>query len=159
MIDKIDRLIINYLVRDGRMSGQKIAQELDLPERTVRNRIARLIADEIITVSAIINKRAIGYGVTADIFCQAEPGRVSEIASQITALPEVGYVATTLGEQDISLQVFCSSNKELFDFLEQKLAHIPGILRTRTAIVTEIVKSVWKWEIPIQTEEDKQPAP
>ena len=99
-------------------------------------------------MSANINKRALGYAVTADIFCEVESKRVSEVAEQIAVLPEVGYVACSLGEQDISVQVYARSTQELYDIVEQKLATIPGVLRTRTVIVPRIVKSVWQWKLP-----------
>jgi len=147
-IDDIDRTIINSLVEDGRMSAKAIAGRFNLSERTVRNRLGRLLEEGIISVSANINKRALGYAVTADIFCEVESRRVSEVAEQIAALPEVGYVACSLGEPDISVQMYAQSTQELYDFVERKLAVIPGVLRTRTVIVPRIVKSAWQWKLP-----------
>ncbi len=154
-IDDVDRRIINCLVEDGRMPAQAIAQQFNVSERTVRNRLARLLADEVISINANVNKRALGYMVTADIFCEVESRRVSEVAEQIATLPEVGYVACSLGEQDISVQVYTRSNQELYDFVERKLAPIPGMIRTRTVVVPRIVKSVWQWKVPSDTALEK----
>ena len=134
------------------MSAQAIARQFGLSERTIRNRLARLLANKVISVSANINKRALGYGVTADIFCEVESRRVSEVAEQIAQLPEVGYVACSLGDQDISVQVYARSNQELYEIVEGKLAQIPGIIRTRTVVVPRIVKSVWEWQVPLEPE-------
>ena len=151
-LDEVDHKIINCLVEDGRMSAQAIARQFGLSERTIRNRLARLLANKVISVSANINKRALGYGVTADIFCEVESRRVSEVAEQIAQLPEVGYVACSLGDQDISVQVYARSNQELYEIVEGKLAQIPGIIRTRTVVVPRIVKSVWEWQVPLEPE-------
>ena len=147
-VDNLDYTIINCLVEDGRMSAKAIAGRFNLSERTVRNRLTRLLEDGIISVSANINKLALGYTVTADIFCEVESSHVSEIAEQIATLPEVGYVACSLGDQDISVQAYARSNQELQNFVERKLARIPGVIRTRTVIVPRILKSVWHWKIP-----------
>ena len=147
-IDEIDRQIINCLVVDGRMSGQAIARQLNVSERTIRNRLTRLLDDDVIAIGAYVNKNKIGYGVIADIFCEVAIGHVSEIAEQIADFPEVSYVACSLGDRDISLQVYLRSNQELYDFVEQKLAPIPGMVRTRTLVVPRIVKSDWKWKVP-----------
>lgn len=130
------------------MPAQAIARQLDLSERTIRNRLNRLLADEIISISANINKRALGYSVTADIFCEVESSRVTEVAEKIAGLAEVGYVACSLGDQDISVQVYARSNQELYEIVERKLARIPGVIRTRTVVVPRILKSVWQWEVP-----------
>ncbi len=145
-IDEIDRQIINCLVDDGRTTGQEIARRFDLSERTVRNRLGRLLGDGVITIHATVNWPLVGYDVIADIFCVVETSRATEIAGQIAKFPEVGYVACSLGEQDISVQGYFRSNQELYEFVERKLARIPGILRTRTVVVPWVTK--WKWNLP-----------
>ncbi len=142
-IDEVDRQIINCLVDDGRISGQEIARQLDLSERTVRNRLGRLLEDDVIKINATVNWPLVGYAVITDIFCEVETSRTTEIADQIAKFPEVGYVASSLGEQNISVQGYFRTNQELYEFVEQKLARIPGILRTRTVVVPWVTKRTW----------------
>ena len=51
-IDSTDREIIQLLRLDGRMSFTKIAQRLNISEKTVRYRVQRLLKQEIIRIIA-----------------------------------------------------------------------------------------------------------
>jgi Lrp/AsnC family transcriptional regulator for asnA, asnC and gidA len=146
--DSIDRDIINCLRRDGRMRSVDIARKLGLSDRTVRYRIRRLLEQDLISFTVAVHPVDLGYTVLGDIVCEVETGRINEIADTIARLPEVGYVACGTGDQDISLQAYFASTDDLYAFVTEKLARIPGVLKTRTTILLRVVKSIWEWEIP-----------
>ena len=65
-LDKQDCRLIRLLQKDGRMSNIAIAQELGVSEYTVRNRMKRLLDDEIIKILSQICFMALFFiGISA----------------------------------------------------------------------------------------------
>ncbi len=140
-VDDLDRAIVKFLQQDGRMASAEIARRLGVAERTVRARIDRLIADDVISLVARVQPATVGYGVTADVFLEVESGRIQEVARTIAARPEVGYVGLTTGDRDISIQIFAPSVEALYDFVTDDLGRIPGVVRTKTFIIPKVIKT------------------
>ncbi|MCS7051453.1 MAG: Lrp/AsnC family transcriptional regulator [Thermomicrobium sp.] len=147
-IDELDRSIIRLLQEDSRMPSAEIARRLGVAERTVRARINRLVQDGVVKLVAIVNPAALGYDVTADIFLEVEPGRLEEVAAQLTAMEEVAYVGLTTGDRDISIQVFVPSVDALYRFITEKLQRIPGVVGTTTYVVPRVLKWLHNWSLP-----------
>lgn len=147
-IDHIDRAIIACLQADSRTPSAEIARQVGVAERTVRARIDRLVSDGVLHLVAVLDPKAIGFGVTADVFLEVEIGRVQEVAQTVASLEEVGYVGLTTGDRDISLQLFAPSVDALYDFVTEKLNRIPGVLRAKTFVIPRVVKTVYQWELP-----------
>lgn len=149
-LDGIDRRIIDCLLGDGRMSSAEIARALaPVSERTVRYRIDRLIERGVIQIGAIVNPRALGYTVTADVWIETAPGRLREVAARLAEVPEVSYVAYSTGERDLSIQVYARDNEELHAFVSDVVGGIPGVTRTSTMLVPWKVKDVHQWRVPV----------
>lgn len=147
-LDALDRALIRYLNQDARMPSARIARELNVAERTVRHRIARLIERKVIRPVAVVNPIAFGYDLSVDIFCEVDGGKQSQAIEAIVAMPEVAYVAYSTGDQDISIQALFKNTDELHHFLTHKLHQVPGIRRTRTMLVPRIVKDTYQWLPP-----------
>lgn len=148
-LDHTDRAIITLLNEDGRMSSAEIARRLgNVPSRTVSYRIESLIERGIIAVRAIVNPPALGYNVLADVFLEVEPGRVRAVAEEVASFPEVSYVACATGDSDVSITVRVRNNEELFDFVTDQLAGIPGVRRTHTYLLPVMLKDIDTWLPP-----------
>ncbi|MDI3341707.1 MAG: Lrp/AsnC family transcriptional regulator [Sphaerobacter sp.] len=147
-IDHIDRAIIACLQQDSRTPSAEIARKVGVAERTVRARIDRLVNDQVLRLVGVLNPKALGFEVTADVFLEVELGRVQEVAETVAALDEVGYVGLTTGDRDISLQLFAPSVDALYDFVTEKLNRTPGVLRAKTFVIPRVVKSIYQWELP-----------
>lgn len=131
------------------MSSAEIARRLGhVSERSVRYRIGRLIQKGVIQVSAIVNPKAVGFPVTADIFIEVEPGRVLEVARRIAEFKCVSYVACSTGAQDLSIQVYARDNEELHRFVTEVIGSVPGIRKTTTVLLPLVLKDVYNWRIP-----------
>ena len=154
VVDDLDRSIIQRLQRDGRMSSAQIARQLGVAERTVRARIDRLVADKVIRLVATVVPSTVGFAVTADVFLEIEAGRVHEIAHQIAARPEVGYVGLSTGERDISIQIHAQSVEQLYDFVSNELGNLSGVVRTNTFIIPKIIKNHFDFVGPDMLVED-----
>ncbi len=132
------------------MSSSEVARRLGggISQRTVRYRIDRLVAERVIHVGAIVNPKAVGFSVTADVWIEVVPGRLRTVAESLAALQEVSYVAYSTGERDLSIQVFARDNDDLHNFVTEVVANIPGVTRTSVMLVPWKVKDVHQWSIP-----------
>ncbi len=158
-IDEIDIAIIDLLVEDGRMSSTEIARRIgDISERAVRYRLDRMIQEGTIRVSAVVNTKAVGLPVTADVFIEVEPGRVLEVARKIAEYECVSYAACSTGDRDLSIQVVAHDNTELYNFVTQVVGTVPGVRKTTTLLLPLILKDVYEWRIP-RSQRRKEPEP
>jgi Lrp/AsnC family transcriptional regulator for asnA, asnC and gidA len=149
-IDKIDRDIVDLLMEDGRMSAAEIARRVgEISERAVRYRIERMVSEGVIKVSAIINPKALGFRVIADVFIEVESSRIEEVAEKLTHLERVSYVACSIGESDISAQIVALNNNEVYTFVTEVIGKVPGVRKTTTSIVPVVLKDVYDWKIPM----------
>lgn len=154
--DTMDREIIDVLIQDGRMPCADIARRLgNATERSVRYRLARLIDHGVIHISAIVNPKALGFGVTADVWLEIEPGHVQEVAHRMAQFEQVSYVACSTGERDLSIQVYARDNEELYRFVTEVIGNVPAVRKTTTILVPLVLKDVYDWHIPVP-QEDKE---
>jgi Lrp/AsnC family transcriptional regulator for asnA, asnC and gidA len=148
-LDQLDKEIIDLLTKDGRMSCAEIARAIGtVSERSVRYRLEKLIADNVIRITAQPVPQALGYSIVADVFIEVESGQVLEIARKIASYEVVSYVACSTGESDISIQIITQNNRELYEFVTEVLGKLPGVRKTTTSMVPFIVKDMEQWRIP-----------
>jgi Lrp/AsnC family transcriptional regulator for asnA, asnC and gidA len=159
-LDQLDKEIIDLLTKDGRMSCAEIARAIGtVSERSVRYRLEKLLAENVIRINATPVPQALGYSVVADVFIEVEVGQVLEIARKIAAYENVSYVACSTGESDISIQIITQNNRDLYEFVTEELGKIPGVRKTSTSMVPFIVKDIEHWRIPSSVFRDSHPEP
>ncbi|MBT7073619.1 MAG: Lrp/AsnC family transcriptional regulator [Anaerolineae bacterium] len=145
--DILDRHIIELLQKNGRATSAEISRKLNVPERTVRNRILRMEEHKLIHPTVVVNHRFFGYKTAVDIFCEIDINKFEEIGQALMQLPEINYIAYATGDQDISIQALFESSEDIYEFT-QKLVRIPGIQRTKTVVVPRILKNTFEWIPP-----------
>lgn len=147
--DNTDRQIVDLLIENGRMPCAEIARRIGgVTERVVRYRLERMIAGGLVRVGVIPNPRAFGYSVIADVFIEAEAGQITAVAEHLRDFECVSYVACSTGERDVSVQIVAHDNSELYAFVTEVIAKIPGVRKTTTSIVPVVLKDVYQWRIP-----------
>jgi len=130
-IDEIDRAILECLREDARMHASEIA-------RRMGNMTARACA---------VPER-LGLPISADIAMDVEPGMTEAVANHLVTLEETNYVAMTTGDTDISVSVVAATMADLQKIINTKLHPIPGVRKTRTYVLTNILKQSCNWPFP-----------
>lgn len=149
-IDTIDCQIVNLLMEDGRMSAAQVARRVgNISERTARYRIGRLVKDGMIQICAIPDPRMLGFTVVADVFIEVETGSIQDVARTLAGHEQVSYVACSIGERDVSVQILARDNEEVYAFATEYIGKLPGVRKTTTSIVPIVLKDVYKWRIPL----------
>jgi Lrp/AsnC family transcriptional regulator for asnA, asnC and gidA len=148
-VDYLDRAILKCLGEDARMSCAEIARRVgQVPVRTVRSRLDRLIESGVISLHAGAVPEALGFGIRADIVIDVEPGKMNEVADRLFELDRVCYVALSTGDFDISAAFVATDVDALHTFVTETIHRIPGIARTRVNVITKVLKRSSKWDFP-----------
>ncbi|HSF82000.1 MAG TPA: Lrp/AsnC family transcriptional regulator [Anaerolineales bacterium] len=147
-LTSLDHQIIKLLNQDARISSARISRLLGIPERTIRLKVNQLIDHEIIKPVAVVNAAHFGYDLVVDIFCEVEITQRDSVLNALKKMPEISYIAFSTGEQDLSIQALFKSSASMHEFITHKLHQIPGIRRTRTVLVPQILKDTYQWLPP-----------
>ena len=142
-MDELDLKIVNELQRDGRMPFTNIAKTLNVSEGTVRNRVARLIDEQVIHIVGMLDPARVGFEAPAMIGVTVKPTILESVAETIASFPEVSYLIMVSGEFDLFVEVFCRDRDDLAAFLNQKLHQVNGVVRTQTFMTLKIFKMAY----------------
>ena len=116
MLDKKDRAIISLLQYDGRAPFTKMADELNITEGSVRQRVKRLIDSRKLQIVGVTHPSDMGWNEAGIIGITVQPDRIEEVAEAIAQLPEVSYLIQAAGEFDLFAEVYCKIGSILFIF-------------------------------------------
>ncbi len=139
-LDELDRSILALLQDDGRKPYTEIAKLLGTSESTVRYRIGKMEADNVLHVLGIVDPHKAGFQAVALIFVNVRPGYTDYVVSQVEAYPEVSYLLLVTGEHDLLIEVMCPDMEHLTDLVTYRLHEIEGVERTNTITVLKTFK-------------------
>ncbi|HHT91127.1 MAG: Lrp/AsnC family transcriptional regulator [Bacillota bacterium] len=146
VLDEFDREIIRLLQEDGRMPFLTIANQLGLAEGTVRRRAGKLLDEGLLRIVGIADPFKVGLQTVAVVGLKVDRGKIQPIATALSVMNEVRYVALSTGNYDLVIEVVVASNDELLTFLVDTLRQIPGINNTGTSVVLKVAKEDLAWE-------------
>lgn len=138
--DATDANIVEQLRLNGRANNQQIAEKLGLTATTVSARIKRMEDANQLRVVAVSDFAAYGFNVLLRISVGVDGRPASEVASDLSALPEVFAAHMVTGRSDIDMLVALHDFKDLSEFLLDKLSGVRGIRSMTPAAVVDIIK-------------------
>lgn len=141
-IDDIERKIISLLQQDGRIQFQKMAEIIGTTDMTVRRKFRSLIKDKIIKINANSNPYDIGFSCPVIIGIKAEQEKDEHVVTQLSALPEVQFIAITTGPYEIIIHAAVESNQNLHAFLTT-VGSIDGVKSTHSFLMLKIFEKNW----------------
>ena len=140
MIDVIDQKLLLELQKNGRQSYIDLAKLLHVSETTVRNRVKRLLDQEIMKITAIPNLETLGYGFMGIVGIQVRLADMRTVAKQLIEHPNICYLANVTGRYDLIALVITKSSSEYSDLVENVISPLPSIVRTETFVNLRIYK-------------------
>lgn len=148
--DVTDRKIVDLLMENGRMPSAEIARRVGggISERVIRYRINRLVDEGVIKIRPIVNPQAYGLTTRADVVLEVDSDAIMNVANMAMEYDCVSYVACSIGEMDVSIQVVARDTAEIYQFVTEVIGKMPGVRRTTTSIVPIVLKDVYQWRIP-----------
>jgi len=140
-LDELDFAILSQLQEDGRKSFSEIGKELGVAANTIGYRVARLVEAGTLHFYGRVNPLHAGLDAYAEIHISVEPSkRLEAVVQEISEYPEVSFLVMTAGEYELIVEVMCRDNQHLTDLLNQRLRKIPGIQKTKTIVILDVIK-------------------
>jgi Lrp/AsnC family transcriptional regulator for asnA, asnC and gidA len=142
-MDHLDRRIIERLHRDARVTAVQMASEFNVTEGTIRRRLKNLIEQGIIRTTVVVTPRFLANHTIAFLCIKTDAARVRDVANTLSQLDVVRYVAFGTGAHNLIVEVVVESNQELFRFVNDHVAGMPGVVAIDTSIVPEVAKTTY----------------
>jgi Lrp/AsnC family transcriptional regulator for asnA, asnC and gidA len=143
-IDDLDRGIIKYLSKDGRMSFTEIASNLNVSEKTIRLRYKNLLDNGIIEVVGVVNLIALGIKLGAIIQLKVTPQCIDKAIAALKAIREIRYITMTTGPYSLLVQIAVPSQDDITQVL-YKINEIPFITEVNTIIQLDVYKNTYDY--------------
>ncbi|MEC3956352.1 Lrp/AsnC family transcriptional regulator [Nocardia sp. CDC153] len=143
-LDAIDRLLLDELARDGRMTNNALAAAAGIAPSTCLGRVRALVERGVIRgFHADIDPAALGRDLQAMIAVRvhaAARSHLAEFGEQMAALPEVENVYFIAGADDYLIHVATADSGELRTFVLDNLSAHPAVASTETILIFDHVR-------------------
>ncbi|MCD6397677.1 MAG: Lrp/AsnC family transcriptional regulator [Spirochaetaceae bacterium] len=135
-IDNLDKEIILELQEDARRQFKIIAGKLEVSEGTIKNRVERLIKQNILKLEARVNPFALPRRISAIVGVNLKERNHEDKIKEFEKIPGVTSVWNATGRFDLFFEVMVDSLESLNDVLfKENLKEIGGISYTETFVI------------------------
>ncbi|AOV94928.1 hypothetical protein AQV86_03310 [Nanohaloarchaea archaeon SG9] len=128
-MDQKDEKILEILKQDGRASYTDIAEEVNVSEGTVRNRVEKMQENSVIEKFSVQTGTR---GSRAVVMVELRTGK--DIEKVLKEFPEKIQIMEVAGEYDLVLEIERPSNREINNLLDD-IRSIEGVDSTETYMV------------------------
>jgi DNA-binding Lrp family transcriptional regulator len=139
-LDRLDQGIVDRLARDARVSNRAIAADLGVTEGTIRTRIKRLQNEGLIQFTVVTDFRMAGSPNLCMLGIDADPSHVSDLARNLSAIPELTCVIVLLGRYSLLAMGLFTNIEQLNDLVTDRIRPLPGVQRVQTSISVHNLK-------------------
>lgn len=141
-LDEIDEHILQPLNKNGRISFTDLSKEVRLSRVAVQARISTLMENGMIErFTAVINPEKMGLKVLAFFNVEVEPKYLQEVADILAKEPSVSSLYHMTGPSKLHMHGLFKDNREMEEFLEERLYPLPGIMSVDCQILIKRYKS------------------
>ncbi len=138
ILDDIDKLIIQMLMDNPKISLAVISQNVGISTTTVHQRVKKLEQAGVIETSVtLLNPRRVGYKVVSFVGIYLDqPSHSKETIQVLEGINEVVEVHYITGNYTLFIKVLCVDNDHLMEVLS-RIQTLKGVTRTETFISLE----------------------
>ena len=144
ILDDINKRIIEQLQKDGRMSYAALAKVVGLSEAAVRQRVQRMLDDDVMQIVAVTDPLTLGFTRQVMIGLKVA-GDLHKVAEALAAVPEVDYVVICAGHYDLLAELVCTDDDHLLSLLNDRIRTVPGVVSTETFVYLKLAKQTYAW--------------
>ena len=143
-LDLVDKKLIHYLSKDGRMPVKDLVSELGITNPTLNSRLKHLLQSGVLKIAGLIDTFKIQNLNMAVVAARVKDDtRMSETLERISELNEVHSVYAVTGRYDIFIEVLIpGAIDSLYSFMSEKLPKLGNIASSESFV---IMKSKKKW--------------
>ncbi|GAA3528352.1 hypothetical protein GCM10022222_09230 [Amycolatopsis ultiminotia] len=135
--DALDEKIFGLLAENGRMSNLEVAAKVGVSEKTVRQRIRRLIERDGMRVVATMDHKAPPSRLI--VLVRVESGQRFVVADRMASMPQVDEVHLTTGAYELVVLASFESDSDALEFYVRHVEQGPGIEESLSTHVVETI--------------------
>lgn len=141
-LDEIDKMILSALHSNSRISYTDLAKKVNLSRVAVQARVQAMMENGLLEkFTIVINPEKLGIRVSAFFNVEVEPQYLMKVAEQLANEPCVTSLYHMTGPSKLHMHGLFASNREMEQFLQEKLYPLPGIMSVETQILIKRYKS------------------
>ena len=135
-LDAIDRKILKYLIKNGRIPYLEIARECGISGAAIHQRIRKLEDSGVILGSCIlVDPKTMGFDVCAHInISLKDPQLLNQTVEHLKEVPEIVECHFITGSGNILVKLYCLDNEHLMRTIFDSILRIQGVSATETNI-------------------------
>lgn len=149
--DKYDRMILDALQKDGRISNVNLAESVSLSESACLRRVRALEDSGVIDrYAALMSQPKVGLPGNVFVHIGLHREEESELAAfeeAVKNIPEVMECYLMTGEFDYLLRVVVSDMADFERLHRDSLTRLPGVARVNSSVTIRTVQK--KTELPL----------
>lgn len=139
-LDRIDHVIIQRLIEDGRTSFSAIAKETNLTDVAIKKRFESLKRRNVIrAVSADLNLKVLGFENPIFVQMRTELSKNKDIVKKMSELDFVVECYQVLGEYNLFAKIVVTDLDNAEKFINQ-IGVLDGVLDMKTMVVLSELK-------------------
>ena len=151
-LDRFDKLILDALQGDGRVSNKQLAQQVNLSESACLRRVRALEESGMIErYVAMVSQSKAGMPGNVLVHIGLHREEQSELAAfeaAVRAIPEVMECYLMTGEFDYLLRVVVADMADFERIHKDELTRLPGVARVNSSFAIRTVLK--KTELPLR---------
>jgi DNA-binding Lrp family transcriptional regulator len=151
-LDRFDKVILDALQRDGRVSNKQLAQQVNLSESACLRRVRALEEGGMIErYVAMLSQAEAGMPGNVLVHIGLHREEQSELAAfeaAVRAIPEVMECYLMTGEFDYLLRVVVADMADFERIHKDELTRLPGVARVNSSFAIRTVLK--KTELPLR---------
>ena len=133
-INQVDIDIMRH-IRDGRKSLKKIADAINLSENTVRKRLNKMIDEEVLEVSGLVDPTAIPGHMLALVGVNLSTMELVRRGEDFSKLKGVVSANVVTGRYDLILIVLLNENFSLLNFYTEEVSRVKDVQSVETFVI------------------------
>lgn len=143
-LDEKDRILLNQLQENARLTSAELGQQVDLSPSGVQKRLRKLEESGLVKrYAAVLDRKKLGYDLA--VFVQVTiqghlPELVAQFDTAVQKMDEVLECHRVTGSADYLLKVVVRDHEQLDHFLMNQLLPMPSVERVNSSLVLKAVK-------------------
>jgi DNA-binding Lrp family transcriptional regulator len=152
-LDRLDKLILAELQRDGRLTNRDLAERANLSESACLRRVRGLEEAGVIDrYAALVNQAKVG--LPGNVFVSITLNRQEQadllaFEEAVRRVPEVMECYLMTGQQDYLLRVAVCDPTDFERLHSQHLTRLPGVARVQSSFALRTVRKSSELPIPL----------
>lgn len=139
-LDETDLGIIRLLQENGRVSNTEIARTVSVSETTVRNRVARLLENDVITITAVPSPDAFELHLATIIGMRVDLDLLEVVTQALTRHAETRFIAVVTGRYDLVTEAYFRDQDHLHAFLTTVVGPLEGVRHVEASVILRVPK-------------------